>query len=37
VPDASHVEAPITNAPAHGGGAAHTLRPQPGSPVGRHE
>jgi len=36
VPDASHVEAPITT-PAHGGGAAHTLRPQPGSPISRHE
>jgi len=41
VPDAAHAVVPITHgenvAHGHGGGAAHTLHPQPGSPIGRHE
>jgi multidrug efflux pump len=39
VPDAAHVVAPITHGEsvARGGGAAHTLHPQPGSPISRHE
>ncbi|HET7794548.1 MAG TPA: efflux RND transporter permease subunit [Rhizobacter sp.] len=32
-----HAALPAVTATPHGGGAAHTLKPQPGSAIGRHE